>query len=101
VALRLHVPGSAVDESRRLDYEREDFFGFRWWPAQQIRISREHFYPGQLPAARCLPRRRADQRTVRAVVITHAATQRSSIHTDEFGRHGSSLHTRATWRSAR
>lgn len=50
VTLRLLVPGPDVDESRRLDYEREDYFDFRWWPIPDILGSGERFYPGQLPA---------------------------------------------------
>jgi 8-oxo-dGTP pyrophosphatase MutT (NUDIX family) len=49
VALRLSVPGPRIDGSRRLDYEKEDYFGFRWWPAAEIIGSTERFYPGQLP----------------------------------------------------
>jgi hypothetical protein len=29
---------------------KEDYFGFRWWPAPEVRSSSERFYPGQLPA---------------------------------------------------
>ena len=50
VMLRLPMPGPDIDESRRLDYEREDYFGFRWWPAPEVSSSSERFYPGQLPA---------------------------------------------------
>jgi len=50
VALHLQVPGPDVDESGRLDYEREDYFAFRWWPTPEIVNSDERFYPGQLPA---------------------------------------------------
>jgi 8-oxo-dGTP pyrophosphatase MutT (NUDIX family) len=50
VTLRLPVPGPGIDESGRLDYEREDYFDFRWWPTQEIRRSSERFYPGRLPA---------------------------------------------------
>lgn len=49
VAVRLGNPGPAVDESQRLDYEKEDYFGFRWWPLVDVRTSRERFYPGRLP----------------------------------------------------
>ena len=49
VTVRLPVLGPDVDESRRLDYEREDYFAFRWWPTPQIRDSSERFYPGRLP----------------------------------------------------
>lgn len=50
VEVRLDVPGTAIDESGRLDYEQEDYFGFRWWPIVDIVASVEHFYPGRLPA---------------------------------------------------
>lgn len=49
VALRLPAPGPGIDESRRLDYEKEDYFGYRWWSAQEVLSSEERFYPGQLP----------------------------------------------------
>lgn len=49
VLLRLPGSGPRVDESRRLDYEKEDYFGFRWWPADEVLGSRERFYPGRLP----------------------------------------------------
>lgn len=50
VALRLRAPGPDIDGSRRLDYEREDYFAFRWWPVPEIVDSDERFYPGKLPA---------------------------------------------------
>lgn len=49
VAVRLTIPGPDIDESGRLDYEREDYFGFRWWHPQEIIGSEDRFYPGQLP----------------------------------------------------
>ncbi|WP_405433314.1 NUDIX hydrolase [Micromonospora sp. NBC_00617] len=49
VAVRLNGPGPDVDEADRLDYEREDYFGFRWWPLPEVVASGERFYPGQLP----------------------------------------------------
>jgi 8-oxo-dGTP pyrophosphatase MutT (NUDIX family) len=54
VAVRLQGAGPDVDESLRLDYEREDYFGFRWWPVAEITGVRSdsgaaRFYPGQLP----------------------------------------------------
>jgi 8-oxo-dGTP pyrophosphatase MutT (NUDIX family) len=49
VALRLSGPGPDVDEGERLDYEREDYFDFRWWPRAEVTASDERFYPGQLP----------------------------------------------------
>jgi 8-oxo-dGTP pyrophosphatase MutT (NUDIX family) len=50
VAVRLPGPGPDVDEAQRLDYEREDYFGFRWWPQAEIVHSSGRFYPGHLPA---------------------------------------------------
>jgi len=55
VAVRLPGAGPDVDESLRLENEREDYFGFRWWPVAEITAARpdsgaERFYPGQLPA---------------------------------------------------
>lgn len=49
VAVKLTGSGPDVDEANRLDYEREDYFGFRWWPLPEVVASRERFYPGQLP----------------------------------------------------
>ncbi len=42
------LPGGGI-EAGRLDYEREDYLGFRWWAQPEIRSSDERFYPGQLP----------------------------------------------------
>ncbi len=50
MTVRLHVIGPDVDEAERLDYEREDYFGFRWWQRPEILSSSERFYPGRLPA---------------------------------------------------
>lgn len=46
-----HVEGVApdLDVSRQLDYERDAYFGFRWWPPSEICTSSERFYPGELP----------------------------------------------------
>ncbi|MFJ6169324.1 NUDIX hydrolase [Micromonospora orduensis] len=49
VPVRLRGPGPDVDEAHRLDYELEDYFGFRWWPLPEVVASPERFYPGQLP----------------------------------------------------
>ena len=49
VAARLNIPGPDVDEYGRLDYEREDYFAFRWWTIPEIIGSDDRFYPGQLP----------------------------------------------------
>ncbi|MGW3615163.1 NUDIX hydrolase [Micromonospora sp. NPDC005163] len=49
VTVRLDGPGPDVDETDRLDYELEDYFGFRWWPLPEVVASSARFYPGQLP----------------------------------------------------
>lgn len=49
VPVRLTEIGAAIDESGRLDYEKEDYFDFRWWPIPEITRSVERFYPGRLP----------------------------------------------------
>lgn len=49
VKVQLESPGRAIDEADRLDYEREDYFDFRWWSCAKIVASRERFYPGRLP----------------------------------------------------
>jgi 8-oxo-dGTP pyrophosphatase MutT (NUDIX family) len=49
VTLRLPVPEPSIDESERLDYEKEDYFNFRWWPQAELTASQERFYPGKLP----------------------------------------------------
>lgn len=49
MTVRLDGPGPAVDEAERLDYEKEDYFGFRWWPVAEIVSSQQRFYPGRLP----------------------------------------------------
>jgi 8-oxo-dGTP pyrophosphatase MutT (NUDIX family) len=49
VTVRLTGPGPDVDEAQRLDYEREDYFDFRWWPLPEVVASSDRFYPGQLP----------------------------------------------------
>jgi 8-oxo-dGTP pyrophosphatase MutT (NUDIX family) len=45
------IPLSApsIDASRRLDYELDDYFDFRWWSRREIANSTERFYPGRLP----------------------------------------------------
>lgn len=50
VTVRLPAQGPGIDESQRLDYEKEDYHGYRWWPVQEVLSSRERFYPGKLPA---------------------------------------------------
>jgi 8-oxo-dGTP pyrophosphatase MutT (NUDIX family) len=50
VEVRLDVPGAAIDEAERLDYEKEDYFDFRWWSIGDVIGSSEQFYPRSLPA---------------------------------------------------
>jgi 8-oxo-dGTP pyrophosphatase MutT (NUDIX family) len=47
--IRLPGPGPGIDESQRLDYEKEDYFGYCWSPLPEVLASRERFYPGNLP----------------------------------------------------
>jgi 8-oxo-dGTP pyrophosphatase MutT (NUDIX family) len=49
VEVRLDVPGAAIDDTGRLDYEKEDYFDFRWWAIADITASTEVFYPRSLP----------------------------------------------------
>jgi 8-oxo-dGTP pyrophosphatase MutT (NUDIX family) len=49
VEVKLAGPGPAIDESGRLDYEKEDYFDFRWWPIIVVIESRDLFYPRSLP----------------------------------------------------
>lgn len=49
VAVRLDEVGPAVDGALRLDYEKEDYIDFSWWPVEDIVTSAERFYPGRLP----------------------------------------------------
>lgn len=49
VTLRLPTPGPAIDVSRRLEYELEDYVGYRWWRVRDVVGSNERFYPGRLP----------------------------------------------------
>jgi hypothetical protein len=50
VEVILDGPGPAIDESGQLDYEAEDYFGYRWWSATEVADSHELFYPRSLPA---------------------------------------------------
>jgi 8-oxo-dGTP pyrophosphatase MutT (NUDIX family) len=50
VTVRLDGDGPDVDGTNRVDFEDEDYFGFRWWPVGEVVASRELFYPGRLPA---------------------------------------------------
>jgi 8-oxo-dGTP pyrophosphatase MutT (NUDIX family) len=49
VQVRLDGAGPQIDESGRLDYELEDYFDCRWWPARDVLESEEMFYPRSLP----------------------------------------------------
>jgi 8-oxo-dGTP pyrophosphatase MutT (NUDIX family) len=49
VPVRLTIPGPEVDGSGRVDFEDEDYFGFRWWPLDAVVTSEERFYPGRVP----------------------------------------------------
>lgn len=49
LTVRLDADAPDVDGADRLDYEVEDYFGFRWWPVTEIVASRDRFYPGRLP----------------------------------------------------
>ena len=50
VTVGLFASAPTIDEAQRLDYEKEDYFGYRWWPVEEVLSSAERFYPGQLPA---------------------------------------------------
>lgn len=45
VTVTLDRPGPAIDEAGRFDYEREDYFSFRWWPTAEVVASQARFYP--------------------------------------------------------
>ena len=49
VEVRLYHPGESINEAGRFDYEREDYFDFRWWPIAEVVASIEKFYPRSLP----------------------------------------------------
>ncbi|WP_218010943.1 hypothetical protein [Herbidospora mongoliensis] len=50
VLVRLPGPGPGIDESERLDYEKEDYFDFKWWPIADVVTSDGRFYPRNLPS---------------------------------------------------
>ncbi|WP_248294063.1 NUDIX hydrolase [Actinoplanes sp. TBRC 11911] len=49
VPVRLAVDAPDVDGAGQVDFEAEDYFGFRWWPVGEVVASAEVFYPGPLP----------------------------------------------------
>ena len=48
VLVRLPVAGPPVDGAGRVGFEDEDYFGFRWWPVDEVIGSSDRFYPGRL-----------------------------------------------------
>jgi 8-oxo-dGTP pyrophosphatase MutT (NUDIX family) len=48
VTVALAAAGPMIDGSARLDYEKEDYFDFAWWPVPDLRTSNQRFYPGRL-----------------------------------------------------
>jgi 8-oxo-dGTP pyrophosphatase MutT (NUDIX family) len=52
--VRLEVLRPPVNGSQRVDFENEDYFGFRWWSISEVVDSGTRFYPGRLPTL--LPR---------------------------------------------
>jgi len=49
-AVRLQQNEPAIAAAQRVDFEREDLFGARWWAIEEIAAGGEHFYPRSLPA---------------------------------------------------
>ena len=47
--LRVDGAGPEIDATGQLDYEREDYFGSRWWAIRDVIDSAELFYPRSLP----------------------------------------------------
>jgi 8-oxo-dGTP pyrophosphatase MutT (NUDIX family) len=45
LTVRLEVPGPSVNGSQRVGFEDEDYFGFRWWPIDDIVDNGNRFYP--------------------------------------------------------
>jgi 8-oxo-dGTP pyrophosphatase MutT (NUDIX family) len=50
VAVRIPQLAPAVDGSARVDFEDEDYFGYRWWPLPDLAATAERCYPGRLPS---------------------------------------------------
>ncbi|MGV9387397.1 NUDIX domain-containing protein [Nonomuraea sp. NPDC003707] len=50
VSVHLDILGPDIDGSERLEFEKEDYFGFRWWPIAEVESSADQFYPRRLPA---------------------------------------------------
>ena len=47
--VQLDQPGPDIDGSHRVDFEDEDYFGYRWWTVPELAGSTETFYPRRLP----------------------------------------------------
>jgi hypothetical protein len=77
VTVRLLITGPRIDESRRLDYEKEDYFCFRWWPAPEVLSSSERFYPSQLPALLVLSSAKKSMNRSNLVIIPNPSARAS------------------------
>lgn len=49
VPVRITGKAPEISTASRTDYENEDYFGYRWWPRNEITATTEKFYPGRLP----------------------------------------------------
>jgi 8-oxo-dGTP pyrophosphatase MutT (NUDIX family) len=49
VLVRLPMAGPTVVGDARVELENEDYFDYRWFPAAEVLVSTDRFYPGQLP----------------------------------------------------
>jgi len=49
VRVALDRAAPALSNAGQLDYEREDYLGFRWWSVDEILTRTARFYPGRLP----------------------------------------------------
>jgi 8-oxo-dGTP pyrophosphatase MutT (NUDIX family) len=49
LTVQLDQPGPDVDGSHRVDFEGEDYFGYRWWTLTEVAESTDTFYPRRLP----------------------------------------------------
>ena len=52
--VRLSIAAPAISGSQREGFEDEDYFAHGWWSVEEVAVSGERFYPGQL--ASHLPR---------------------------------------------
>lgn len=49
VLVRLPTAEPPVVGEARVGFENEDYFAYRWFPAAEVLVSTDRFYPGQLP----------------------------------------------------